>query len=93
MIKIHRSNEISNKMAEGVNIGTIDMSEIDAEFSDNLIKGSLEKLIDCLPNPEKIDFGSMLVIEGDFGTELEFTIPPDTSSLFLECYPGNIILK
>lgn len=89
MLKIHRSNEISNKMAEGINIGNIDMKEIDADFSDRLISESFDKIVECLPNAENVDFGNMLVIEGDYNTKLEFTIPPEPTRLYLECYPGK----
>lgn len=90
MLKIHRSNEISNRMAEGHSIGNINMSEVDSEFSDALISESFQKIIECLPSTEKLDFGTMLLIEGDYNTKLEYTIPPETTKQFLECYPGKL---
>lgn len=69
------------------------MSEIDSEFSDQLIGDSFEKILDYLPNPEKIDFGTMLVIEGDYQTKIEFNIPLQPTSQFMECLPGSNYFK
>lgn len=80
-------------MISGINIGSMDMSDIDSEFSDNLIIDSFEKILDYLPNPEKIDFGTMLVIEGDYQTTLEFNIPLQPTRQFIECLPGKIPIK
>lgn len=65
----------------------IDMTEVDSQFADELIKEAYKKVLQTIPMSDVINPGDKLLVESDFGMKIEYRVPPIDASYYMECFP------
>lgn len=90
-MKLQRSSIISQEIGNGLMLEDIDMTKVDTEFSNRIIKTSYEEIIKKLPTSEKMSQGTKIEFKGksEFEIDLDFTVPEDPCEMYMECYPSK----
>lgn len=69
----------------------IDMTSVDTEFSNEVIKESYSTIVKKLPTTEKILPNSSIKLkaESNYEMDIDFKIPKEPSFEYIESYPSN----
>lgn len=69
----------------------IDMTKVDTEFSNRVIKSAYQEIIKKLPTSEKISPGTKIEFKAksQFEMDLNFKVIEDPCEIYMECFPSK----
>lgn len=85
ILKVTRSTEISSKLALGLSLEEIDLSEFDSELSTHCLIESYKDLIGELPHSTELHFDRDIKFGNGLSVPIVYRIPEEKFSHTIEC--------